>query len=355
MRSPSSRFRSQAFALALGSLVAACGSGSSGGNGGNTSWSGTLVSGTTFGRRGTFQFTGSIQGEAISGTLDLAMGSSPEVSHPVTGTVRHEFSPPSNSYDVVELQDAGGSVSFSSTTHDGYANDSEMIGTYTDGDDSGAWHTVVGGVAEAPVEKAFALPAGMTVGDLCFAEGELYAVATPSGGTSALYSVNRDTGEFLLVAGSPAGPTGIAHDGTQYWLNQQSTLQNYDASWQGMGAEWTVSTLGPASSQFAVYGGKAWFLPRLGGNVTTVDLTTGAGSDSGISVERPGGIDFVGDRLWTSYFPPGAVWGSLREYELGGAEHIRFYTPENGGGPVAADGDSLWVVSVKGLYEVRVR
>jgi len=322
-------------------------------------WNGTLVSSATFGLRGTFEFRGPIEGSAIRGTLDVTMGASPKVSHPVTGAVSHEDDPSSSSYDVVELKETGGSLTFSSTTFDGYKNDSPMIGSYVNGGDSGSWHTVVGGLVEAPIEKAVPLPADMTVSDLCFAGDQLYAVATPSSGTAALYTVNRDNGEFLLVPGAPASPAGVGYDGTQYWIatgkSGQTVLSNYDGSWQAKGASWTVSVSSPAASQFAVHDNEAWLAPFLAGGVATVDLATGASADSGIAVERAGGIEFVGDQLWTSYFPSGGVWGSLVEHELSGDEHARFYTPENGGGSLAVEGDFLWVVSVKGIYKVRVR
>jgi hypothetical protein len=328
------------------------------------SWNGTWVSSQAVNRRGAFGFDGTWKESTLSGVLTLDPGTSSQTRDAVTGEVVHVIGPPS--YYTVDFATADKAVTFSASVYDALTSGTPLIGSYanTRTGDQGRWHTVLSdGVTEAPIDRAVPIPPGMVIHDLCFVQATLYATGTASGSsTSNLYEVDTSSGAFAAVAQAPVNPKGLAFDGTWVWLGFTSPMgstlpwKSYDPT------SWAQGTVFERTSEYppaklAFHSGMLWSAPRLGGSVAIADVSSEALTFSSVQAERAGGIDFVGDSLWASYFPPGGVWGTLDEHRLDGTSTVRFYSPENllaDTGALAAEGDFLWIAAGNGLYRLRI-
>ncbi len=341
--------------------LAACGSSDGGGEpaGPRTLFRGTWVSDSDVARRGSLRLDGTISYGTISGTLTLDAGAPSEQAVPISGTETYYLG---GGYTVYEF--SGGGFSFDATLYGSLLNDA-MVGSYTSATDSGSWHTIVSdGIVEPTIEKAFALPTGWSVTDLCFAAGKLYATATPDTSTTpGLFEVNQDTGDFAVVVGAPAEPAGIASDGSQFWISSGGAIGTYDASWSGTGT--LVSGMANTPSQLAYEGGAVWFVDAplpFWPVVEKIDGSTGELTTTTIEPLRPQGIEFMSDQLWIGYYPAGGEWAKVYRYDTStGAMMNGFFAPGrsldpadlmNGAGPLAAQGTSLWMVSGPGLYKL---
>ncbi len=351
--------------LVLGAALAlaACGGSDGGGQpaGARTLFHGTWVSENDVALRGSLRLDGTVSSGILSGTLTLDAGTPTEQVVQVSGTETYYIG---GGYTAYEF--SGGGYTFTSTLYGSLQNDA-MIGSFTSATDSGSWHTIVGdGVVEPTIEKAFALPTGWSVRDLCFAAGKLYATAMPAASTAAaLYEVNQDTGDFVAVVGAPADPSGIASDGSQFWISSGGAIETYDASWSGTGT--LASALANTPGQLAYQGGAVWF---VGGMlpfwpaVEKIDSSTKALTTTAIEPQRPEGIELLGDQVWIGYYPAGAEWAKVFRHDSStGAVVSGFFAPNrsldpadlmNGAGPLAAQGTSFWTVSGPGLYKLTV-
>lgn len=358
-----SKTRISCAGLVLGASLALTACGGSGGKpaGASTMFHGTWVSSSDVSRRGSLRLDGTSSYGTISGTLTLDAGTPSEQAVPISGTETYYIG---GGYTTYEF--SGGGFSFNATLYGSLERDA-MVGSYTSATDDGSWHTIVSdGIVEPTIEKAFALPTGWSVTDLCFAAGRLYATATPAASTTpALYEVNQDTGDFAAVVGAPADPAGIASDGSQFWISSAGAIETYDASWTVTGT--LVSGLANTPSQLAYQGGAVWFVDSplpFWPVVVKIDASTRQLTTTTIEPQRPQGIELRSDQLWIGYYPAGGEWAKAHRYDTSTGMVVNgFFAPSrsldpadlmNGAGPLATQGTSFWMVSGPGLYLLSV-
>ena len=265
----------------------------------------------------------------------------------------------------LDLQSSDGSLSLSSTTYYEFAStvtsEDLIYGSFTLDSASGSWHSCLAGYSDLDVESAVRIDTDDTFLDMTCIEGDLYCVVENTDGSRSVVSLDPSDGSTAEVSCSCAYPAAIAWDGSDTWLagNENAEDSGYRLY------KYNGATLGlvedgyPASSADTLpgaisYNGSALYyhnnstLMSAIGSINTTDGTLTPllyeEFSSPVNLARTEMLAAVSGGYYTCYYAAGGEWCDLRKVDADGDLLKKMYCPENLTGPIAVNGDTLYLI-----------